>query len=1215
MIQLQHFNNEETWININGVLQDSLTDETTLDESYDNAIIKARNTNAGFSEPFTKYKVFDGNEDRYYIGTEEVTRIQNSKYYLHTYKLTEPSKILERYKLSGLSVTQTNEKKSLLFVINRALKDVNTRYNKAFAIFPNEKLDNVLQQDCPEFAVTKKTTLFEFLYNYIGKFINAMPRLLGDKNGRFNSITFDFFEDLNVLSDSINETSLEYSKSEENASTYLETEVSNLVVENADNEGSITYPSPNDWITPRSDSVRLTNDNATMVLPYDIKNIIKVEIYLENYKPKVTIYDSSTVAGERTGNLSNAITGSFDITNNIITEKEWLALEEIKTTTWQTTSNYKNNTLYYSVGSNAIQNLSNTYKSTVFSDEYVISYLVASAFYNKYNNTNVQIIAESSGSQGTLNTYTGKLKYVSVENFNPKNLKYRITYIPYIDTVTAQINPYGIEKGSLTYNQSAETVNAQTLGESMWLELQNQNTTTYQKTARYDDISEIKTVGNIVDGKIITNVLRAFTGSKWINVLYKSNEDFIRKSQYIQENREYRPYLIPATTIVDRHIHTDEYCYVGYSNISNGISFRNDFVNSFVEKKQEITNVEVKTYLSKLGGYSIISASFLPASSIALGHSVQFDWSFVDNFSAGKFIENPENSTPTIRESEYSRKGIFTDFSVSLNPSFDTVLDANRLPEISGNMISSYYTRLYDLDKDAGEKISGSIQLHFLPKQADIIIANNLAKDCPLISNKNYSFVFAFTNEKLNKYSNSLKENYITVGMTKQLNTIEDEYGNEKSAVKIIPNSKPEGYDYWALIKQNADGTNYLYCAGLSKNINDAIYFSFISSGGESTYIPKLIYELSSDETYYTVTGIEINVGDSLDIKIPNTYKNLPVKSIGKSAFENTTITSIEIPENIETISPRAFWHCYNLSKIDFYAKNCSLAPNADEIFFNAGRDTEEGIIVYIRNTVEKVPNYLCKNADYVQKVIISGAPGCVIGYEAFASCNNLNDLTLSDNIEKIASFAFNSTLIESITIPKSVKELGVASFGSAIEFNYKYNGKYIADWNSLLRETTTDGTLGELRIISRFPYTVYINATPNWEDRNVNASELLIPSIQEDGQAVTTVPYGAYQNNTSIKSVTIGEGITSINENAFYGCINLEEIIIPKSVTNIGIASFYNCPKLKRVYYGGNGSQWVDLIRITYDETTQTSKSDTGLKPSEIEMSYTSDRGNFITN
>ena len=62
----------------------------------------------------------------------------------------------------------------------------------------------------------------------------------------------------------------------------------------------------------------------------------------------------------------------------------------------------------------------------------------------------------------------------------------------------------------------------------------------------------------------------------------------------------------------------------------------------------------------------------------------------------------------------------------------------------------------------------------------------------------------------------------------------------------------------------------------------------------------KLEYELSADGTYYIVVD---TVNAKGDLIIPDTYKDLPVKEIGDSAFaSNSYLTSIVFPESVEKI-------------------------------------------------------------------------------------------------------------------------------------------------------------------------------------------------------------------------------------------------------------------------------------------------------------------------
>ena len=77
----------------------------------------------------------------------------------------------------------------------------------------------------------------------------------------------------------------------------------------------------------------------------------------------------------------------------------------------------------------------------------------------------------------------------------------------------------------------------------------------------------------------------------------------------------------------------------------------------------------------------------------------------------------------------------------------------------------------------------------------------------------------------------------------------------------------------------------------------------------------------------------------------------------------------------------------------------------------------------------------------------------------------------------------------------------------------------------------------------------------------------------------VTSIGVGAFENCTSLTSVTIPDGVTSIGVGAFENCTSLTSVTIPDSVTSIGLAAFSSCTSLTSVIIGnsvrsiGNGA------------------------------------------
>lgn len=81
--------------------------------------------------------------------------------------------------------------------------------------------------------------------------------------------------------------------------------------------------------------------------------------------------------------------------------------------------------------------------------------------------------------------------------------------------------------------------------------------------------------------------------------------------------------------------------------------------------------------------------------------------------------------------------------------------------------------------------------------------------------------------------------------------------------------------------------------------------------------------------------------------------------------------------------------------------------------------------------------------------------------------------------------------------------------------------------------------------------------------------ANVLLPS------SVTEIGSQAFQDNTTLKSVTIPYNVTKIDYRAFSGCSNLERVDIPDSVTAVGPGAFYACTNLQDFTIGEGVSSW----------------------------------------
>ncbi len=84
----------------------------------------------------------------------------------------------------------------------------------------------------------------------------------------------------------------------------------------------------------------------------------------------------------------------------------------------------------------------------------------------------------------------------------------------------------------------------------------------------------------------------------------------------------------------------------------------------------------------------------------------------------------------------------------------------------------------------------------------------------------------------------------------------------------------------------------------------------------------------------------------------------------------------------------------------------------------------------------------------------------------------------------------------------------------------------------------------------------------------NGSATVLTIPATI-DGMTVTKIDDGAFMNNTTLESVTVGSGVQSIGASVFENCTNLSNITLPETVIHIGEKAIYNT-----AYYN-NKTNW----------------------------------------
>lgn len=175
--------------------------------------------------------------------------------------------------------------------------------------------------------------------------------------------------------------------------------------------------------------------------------------------------------------------------------------------------------------------------------------------------------------------------------------------------------------------------------------------------------------------------------------------------------------------------------------------------------------------------------------------------------------------------------------------------------------------------------------------------------------------------------------------------------------------------------------------------------------------------------------------GTESTVILPSTISSWPVTKIGEDALkDNTTITSVTIPDSVTEIGSNAFAGCTNLTSVNYAGDWSNLtiqsgnpavqdAANAPLFDFEFTPD----------NTAVIVTNYKYNGAaaDVTIPSRYKGKPVTTIGHAAFFN-SAVTSVTIPDSVTSISDDAFvNCPQLTNISIPNSVTYIGFFAFGS----------------------------------------------------------------------------------------------------------------------------------------------------------------------------------------
>lgn len=379
----------------------------------------------------------------------------------------------------------------------------------------------------------------------------------------------------------------------------------------------------------------------------------------------------------------------------------------------------------------------------------------------------------------------------------------------------------------------------------------------------------------------------------------------------------------------------------------------------------------------------------------------------------------------------------------------------------------------------------------------------------------------------------------------------------------------------------------------------------------------------ANNTNYSSVDGVLYNAKETEIICHPAGIKEnfiIPtnITSISSYAFYGcANLTEITIPSEVVRIGEYAFAGCTNLDvKVDNYKDSIEVGANAfDEcksVTYNSidtipsDSATVEEVLkfrILSDSTAEVVSG--CADTISIPDTVLIGEKVYTItsiGHGAFAECDSLASIKISENVTYIGGSAFagcskladveipsvitaigdslfmGCSNLASITISENVKNIGAKAFMGCENLeividNYQDSitvGDGAFEGCKNITYTKIDPTIVDA---SKTPVKFKILTDSTVEVTKCDANKIYgtvtIPlKVRIDGKVylVNRIGDNAFAKCVAMTSIEIPDTITSIGNNAFDGCNALTKITLPANLTTIGEEAFIDCGNMMSI-------------------------------------------------
>lgn len=360
----------------------------------------------------------------------------------------------------------------------------------------------------------------------------------------------------------------------------------------------------------------------------------------------------------------------------------------------------------------------------------------------------------------------------------------------------------------------------------------------------------------------------------------------------------------------------------------------------------------------------------------------------------------------------------------------------------------------------------------------------------------------------------------------------------------------------YAKAGKDADGEyGYVEVPDTVKAVSDYAFYN-------NKNVKKVVF-LGNHETFSMGNKVFVMAENVEMIQLPSGLDGL---------FENMfqmcyALKEITVPNTVTSIRKGTFGSCESLKKLVFAPGGDKELKISDGTSSGSGRPTWSGVFtgcnaleeVIFTDRLTSIGTYAFYKCAALRRVVIPNSVA-TIGDHAFDICSALTTVEFTDAGEKaakemtIGSSAFLKAPISSIDLPDNLVEMKLNAFGSTL-----------IETLSIPASVKTFGSLGLNKLKSITFETKDGKSNLTTLTNRVFSGYKFLESIDLSATNLVEIPSESFENAAALTTVTLPLTINKIGASAFSGCTSLTGFNFPKdaneksNVTNIGNQAFEN--------------------------------------------------------